>query len=280
MLKRTCRFWGALPLAVAMGLACPAAMGQVTLLGVQYKPDRIFAEHECFWHQDQLPGPCGPSAPMGASVHVFLLNSGPTAVTVQDVTLAGISLELALFEEEQVVKRHPVSIYFGLAHGTITQQQFDTLVAAGEPVWYKADTKTIPAGGTAQIAVRLRQVPLTPSVSIQVIHTDGSTSATVPIDASQPRVAGATFSSDLARVFLYWRRGDGTAPTTILMDGNDVTSSTITVSDPGVDIATSVIQLPQPLSPASLHVYQGIYADGRVASTSARTWVNPFIYGT
>ena len=76
--------------------------------------------------------------------------------------LAGISLELALYEEEQVVKRHPVSIYFALAHGAITQQEFDTLIDAGEPVWYKANPTTIPAGTTGQVVVRLRQVPVTP----------------------------------------------------------------------------------------------------------------------
>ncbi|MGQ9651900.1 MAG: immunoglobulin domain-containing protein [Phycisphaerae bacterium] len=270
-----------IPLFVlAIVVAGSAANAAVTLLGVHYKPDRAFPEYECFWHPDQLPEPCGPSTPMGASVHVLLLNSGPSSVTVQDVTLAGISLELALYEEEQVVKRHPVSIYFALAHGAITQQQFNTLVSAGEPVWYKADPRTIAAGTAAQIVVRLRQVPTTPTVGIAVIHTGGSTVATVPVDPDQPQAAGVSFSSDLNRVYLYWRRGNGTAPTTILMDGINVTASTTTVHDPDVDIAASVLQLAQPLSPASFHVYQGIYTDGRVASAGVRTWANPFIYGT
>lgn len=266
--------------AWVVGLAGSAANAAVTLLGTQYKPDRAFPEHECFWHPSQLPGPCGPSSPMGASAHIFLFNSGPSSVTVQDVTLAGISLELALYEEEQVVKRHPVSIYFALAHGAITQQQFNTLVNAGEPVWYKADPRTIPAGGTAQIVARLRQVPTSPTVDIEIIHSGGSTAATVPVDADPPRAAGVSFSSDLTKVYLYWRRGDGTAPTTIQFDGSDVTASTTTVNDPGLDTAVSVLQLAQPLSPASFHVYQGIYADGRVASAGVRTWANPFIYGT
>jgi len=265
---------------LTIAVAGSAANAAITLIGVQYKPDRALPEYECFWHPDQLPEPCGPSAPMGASVHVFLLNSGPSSVTVQDVTLAGISLELALYEEEQVVKRHPVSIYFALAHGAITQQQFNTLISAGEPVWYKADPKTIPAGGTAQIVVRLRQVPTTPTVGIAVIHTGGSTVATVPVDADQPHAAGVSFSSDLTKVYLYWRRSNGTAPTTILFDGSDVTASTTTVNDPSVETAASVLRSAQPLSPASFHVYQGIYADGRVASAGVRTWANPFIYGT
>jgi hypothetical protein len=30
----------------------------------------------------------------------------------------------------------------------------------------------------------------------------------------------------------------------------------------------------------SFHVYQGVYADGKTATAGARTWVNPFLYGT
>lgn len=265
---------------LAFGMAGTTADGAVTLLGTQYRPDQAFPEHECFWNPSQFPGPCGPSSPMGASVHVFLFNSGPSSVTVQDVTLADISLELALYEEEQVVKRHPVSIYFALAHGAITQQQFNTLVAAGEPVWYKADPKTIPAGGTGQIVVRLRQTPVTPSVSIQILHSGGSIGTTIPVEAGRPQATGVSFSSDLTKVYLYWRGTDGSAPTTVLMNGSNVTANTTTVSDPSVDIAVSVLQLPEPLVPASFHIYQGVYADGRVASTGARTWANPFIYGT
>jgi len=270
----------ALVTSLIVAVVCPAATAQVTVLGVQYRSDRAFPEHECFWHHSDLPGPCGPSEPLGASIHVFLHNSGPSSVTVQDVVLAGISLELALYEEEQVVKRHPVSIYFALAHGAITQQQFDTLVDAGEPVWYKADPATIPAGMTGQVVVRLRQVPVTPSVSIGVVHTGGSTNTTVPVEPDQPQVAGVNFSPDLAKVYLYWRRGNGTAPTTVLMDGSDVTASTTTVSDPTVDLAVSVLQLAQPLSAMSFHVFQGVYADGKTAMAGVRAWANPFIYGT
>jgi hypothetical protein len=261
-------------------MSCAAANAAVTVLDVQYKPDQAFPEHECFWNHSQLPGPCGPSSPLGSSIHVFLHNAGSSSVTVQDVVLAGISLELALYEEEQVVKRHPVSIYFALAHGAITQQQFDTLLDAGEPVWYKAAPTTIPAGTTGQVVVRLRQVPVTPSVSIGVVHTGGSTNITAPVESDQPQVAGVSFSSDLMKVYLYWRRGDGTAPTSILMDGNDVTTNTTTVGDPSVDIVASVLQLAQPLSVMSFHIFQGLYADSRIASAGVRTWANPFIYGT
>ncbi len=252
------------------------AAAQVSLLGIQYRPDQAFPEHDCFWRESQYPGPCSGANPLGASVHVFLKNSGGSPVTVSDVVLAGFSLKEVLVEQEQVVKRHPASIYFA----NLTQTQLNALLAAGEPVWWKSDPAPIPPGGTAQIVVRLRRVPQLTHVDVQVVHSGGSISTSIPVTPDAPRVAGASFSPDLSKVYLYWRRTPGFAPTSILINGVNVTASTTTVSDASIGVAASVVQLSQPLAPGSFHVVQGVYADNRTATAGLRAWVNDFIHGT
>ncbi|MGB9625863.1 MAG: immunoglobulin domain-containing protein, partial [Phycisphaerae bacterium] len=257
-------------------MVCPAATAQVTLLGVQYRPDQAFPEHECFWHYDQLPGPCGPSAPMGASLHVFLHNTGASSVTIQDVTLADQSLNTVLVVQEQSGDRHPASIWFA----DLEPDELQSLLDAGEPVWYKSDPTMIAPGSVGQVVVRLRQVPVIPSVDLVVIHSDGFIATSVPIDSGQPRLVGVGFSTDLATATLYWRRGDGTAPTTVRLDGTDVTARATTVNDSALELAVSVLRLAQPLTAGSFHVFQGVYSDGQTASAGLRAWANKFIYGT
>jgi len=257
-----------------LGMVRAPVTAQVTLLGVQYRPDQAFPEHECFWHPDEFPGPCGPSLPLGASLHVFLHNIGSSSVTVQDVFLNGISLKSSIVQSP-TDGRHPASIWFA----NLSSEELETLLNAGEPVWYKSDPTTIAPGSVGQVVIRLRETPM-PDINIDVVHSEGTTSTTIPINPNQPRVAGVGFSADLATAYLYWRRSDGTAPTTVLLDGDDVTANVTTVNDPNLEIAVSVLQLNQPLTAGSFHVFQGSYADGQTASAGLRAWANKFIYGT
>ena len=79
---------------------------------------------------------------------------------------------------------------------------------------------------------------------------------------------------------MYWRRAAGTgAPTTIQLDGTDVTASATTVNDAAIGFAVSTIQLSQPLAAGSMHIFQGTYADGKTAGAGVRAWSNPFVYG-
>ena len=88
-------------------------------------------------------------------------------MTVQDVNFNGFSLAQILVLHFQVVKRQPASIWLdGLA-----QADLNTLVAAGEPVWYKIDPATIAPGGTSHIVVRLRMTPTIPSINLDVVHS-------------------------------------------------------------------------------------------------------------
>lgn len=267
--------WFSLP-ALVLGAFCAAARADLILLGVQYRADRSFPEYECFWRDSQYPGPCGASDPMGATVHVFLRNTGTSPVAVNDILLAGMSLKDSLVIVEQVVKRHPASIYFA----SLTPEELQTLLDAGEPVWYKTDPATIAPGSTAQAMVRLRQTPQTSTLNVGVVHTAGTLNATVPVAPDQPRPAGVSFSSDLAKAYIYWRRSPaGTAPVSILLDGIEVTAGAHTVSDPALNVAVTVLRPSQPFAPGSFHVFQAVYADGQTATAGVRAMANELIYG-
>ena len=258
---------------VASGVAGAAASAEVTLLGVQYRQDNPYSEYLCLWHDRNYPTSCGADV-VGANVHVYLRNDGASSVTVTDVTLAGYSLNKIL--RERVEGKHPPlhSIYY------YWDNPPQDILDAGEPVWYKADPATIPPSGVAQVVVRLRFVPVTQPISLGIVTSAGTLSATIPVAADLPHLASVGFSPDLTRVYVHWRRSDGDAPTTILMDGSDVTQSATTVGDPTVNFGATVLQFAQPLSPMSYHVFQGVYDDGSKATGSIRAWVNPFVYGT
>jgi hypothetical protein len=261
--------------AAALGGASAGARAELAVLGVQYRADQSFPEHECFWYEGQFPGPCGPSS-RGGSIHVLLRNNGSSPVTVQDVTFGGYSLAELLVLHYQVAKRQPASIWLA----GLSPAQLQQLLGLGEPVWYKTDPATVAPGACTHVAVRLRQTPQASEINLGIVHTAGTTAAVVPVAAAQPRPVGVSFSADLDRAYVYWQRAEGGAPAAVLVDGVDVTARTTTVAEAGVSLAASVIQLAPPLSPGSLHAVQGVYADGKVAIAAARAWNNPFIYGT
>lgn len=257
---------------------CSSANAAITLLGVQYQPDNILPEYQCIWKDRDYPTSCGSSV-QGENVHVFIRNDGSSPVTVSDVTLSGISLKNSLHVRYDAAKRTAYSIWFPPA---LPSDQLQALLDAGEPVWYRINPNPIPAGGSGQIIVRLRYAPKPSSspISVGIISSGGNLTAYIPPEADPPRLANVSFSSDLSKVYLHWRKTGGAAPTTIKMNGQDVTAIATTVGDPTVGFAASTLQLSQPLSPSSLHVFQGFYADGKIASGGARAFVNKFIYST
>ncbi len=253
-------------------IICATTNGEVKVIGVQYQPDRVFSEDNCIWHDRQYPGPCSATVP-GANVKVFVKNTGPSSETINDVTLAGYSLKTVI--QMNSGQGNAASIYYYWSSPP------QAILDAGEPVWYKADPSTpIPAGGIAQAVVRLRYVPTTATVAVGVVGAVNTVVTNITVDASAPQLASVGFSADGTKVYLHWRRNGGAAPATVWMDGTNVTANTMTVGDSTVNFGVSVVQLAVPLSAMSFHVYQGIYADGKKAMAGARTWMNPFLYGT
>ncbi len=249
----------------------PKASAAIEIIGVQYQPDAAFPEYNCYWSNSDYPTSC-PDRPLGCNVHVYLRNTGGSSVTVSDMTLAGYSLNTVI-KYDEYNGHHPYSIYF------YWDNPPQAILDAGEPIWYKGDPAPIPAGGVGQAVVRLRRIPTTSTIAVGVVTTAGTVTTNITVDATVPHLASVTFSTNLTKVYLHWRRTNGAAPVTILMDGTNVTANVTTVGDSSANFAASVLQLSTPLTLGSYHVFQGIYADGKVASASLRAWVNNFIYG-
>jgi len=267
---RDVSFWGAV---LAIGLACSTAHAAVSLLGVQYIDDNVFEEFACEWHDRNYPPPCAADI-KGAHAHVFIKNDGASAITITDVTLAGYSLSTVI--KSRTYGDHPP--FYSIHHYWLTPPQ--DIIDAGEPVWYKGDPKTIPAGGVGQAIIRLRWEPSTPTIAVGVVTTGGTINTTITVNPNQPELASVGYSSDLTKVYLHWRRAGGAAPSTIIMDGADVTADTVTVGDASNNFAVSVISLGAAVSEMSYHVYQGFYSDSATASAGLRTRVQPIMYGT
>ncbi len=269
----------ALALALLTAIACPTVNAAIEVLGVQYQQDNPYPEYRCWYSFGNYPTSCGTSI-TGCNAHVFLKNTGASPVTINDVNFAGYSLN-TIIKTTEFNDHFPSSIYL------YWDDPPADVLNAGEPVWYRADPNPIPAGGTARVVVRLRSLPVTQPVSVGVATGAGTVNTNVAVDASAPVLASVGFSTNRTRVYLHWRRSSpdgppsgGAAPTSVWLNGTNVTSLTSTVGDPAMNFAVSVIQLPTALPNMSYHVFQGRYADGKTATGSLRVWVNRFLYGT
>jgi len=270
---------------VLLGLTCPAASGQVQVLGVHYRADKPFPQYQGFWHEDSnLPEDTGKGGaeeltarePLGASLHVLVKNAGASPLAITDVTFVGESLTKCLAFSDQRKERKPASIFYA----NLPKDRLARLIEAGEPIWLKIDPKTIAPGGTGQVVVRLRQEPQAETAPLVLHHAGGTTPVKVPVMPNQARLAGAYFSKDLKEAYLYFRHAiPGKTPRQVLLDGRDVTSSVSFVNDAAVDVVPGVLRLEQGLAPTSFHVFQGVYDDGQIASAGLRAWCDEFAYG-
>ena len=212
---------------VVLGLCVAAVGAELAVLGAYHRADEPFPQFERYWKEDaNLPDdPEGEqgvrevehSELLGGSAHVFLRNDGREPLAIKDVLLDSMSLTESIAFSDQRNKRKPASIFFA----NLTPRVRDRLIAAGEPVWWKADPREIPPGGTGQVVVRLRHKPQADSIRLDIRHARGTSNVTIPIGQPQPRVAGIGFSPELNVVYLYFRHpaAPGRAPSSILLDG-------------------------------------------------------------
>ncbi len=249
----------------------------LTVIGTQYRMDQLFPEFNCYYSSGNYPTSCGNPQP-GATVFVCVKNTGAAAETISDAILGSYSLKtviktsLANYNPKQLS-----SIYF-----TWDDPPDDIEFGLGEPVWWRADPPTVPVGGVAQVAVRLRKVPTNPNLNFGVVSTSGTITTNITVDSTAPRIASIGYSEDRKKIYLHWRRSTGgsAAPTSVWLNGTNVTSLTTTVGDPGYNFAASVISLPTGLPHFSYHVYRGVYGDGKTATAGQRAWTNKFVYCT
>src|SRR5512136_2485901 len=169
MTESYCGCARAVLVALMIGLACDAANAAVTIVGTQYQPDPYFPEFDCYWNASAYPGACRTPI-RGATLHVYVKNTGTAAVTIDDVNLTTPS---ATYSLKTIIKTSTASynpdgqssIYFYWDNPPAD------VMAAGEPVYYRFDPPTIGAGKVGRVAVRMRYVPTTPTVTLSVVTT-------------------------------------------------------------------------------------------------------------
>ncbi len=273
--------------AMLAGLVIPAmATAAPQVLGTHYRADVPFPQFGRFWGDHCLLGEdwaeaVGRTIPrataLGGSLHLFIRNDDTGPLTIEDVTLQGISLRKAIAFSDQRRVRKPASIYFS----SLTARERQTLIDAGEPVWWRVDPPIVGPGETAEVTVRLRYVPKIPELRLEYRAGNLAMRAGVAIEEALPRIESVSFAQDLARVYLYLRdpRTPGAKPERLFLDGQDITNRCRMFSDPGIELTPAVVQLRAPLTPGSLHSFQAVYADQRSAWAGVRAFASPFTYG-
>ncbi|HSW44616.1 MAG TPA: hypothetical protein VLM89_03490 [Phycisphaerae bacterium] len=272
-------------IVLSVGVACPAASAELQVLGVHFRADQPYPQYHRLWHEDsndpEIPeGAAAEEAsvkePLGASIHVLVRNTGTSPLKIEDLFYAGESLKGCLVYSDQRKVRKFASITFA----NLPPDRLKKLVAAGEPIWMKADPLTLPPGAAGQVMVRTRRMPPGENIALALKCGPRAIPVTVPLQPRQPRLAGVSFSPDLREVYLYFRHPEkGKAPVKVLLDGTDVTGSAVVSRDATLNISPVVMRLSRPLARGSFHVFQGVYDDGQTASAGLRAWSDEFGYG-
>jgi hypothetical protein len=261
-----------------------------------YRPDVRFPEFAPMWREGwSWKDESGervrygrPDMPLGGYLFVYLRNTADQPLPLHDVLLEGVSLSQAIVPEGTSVGRkqakgggegkYPSSIRFS----KLPKDRIDRLVAAGAPVWWKAEPAVVAPGESVEIVIRLRRDPSVEDLTVGVPLAAGRTAETrVRVAQRQPRFSSISFAPGLARVCAYVQHpsGKGLAPTRILMDGLDLTPACRIVADPAVDTSVVTIALPAALKPGSFHVFGAEFADGTLAMAGLAAWQSGFLYG-
>ncbi len=254
----------------------------VKVFGTDYFADTPFPQFMNMWHegfalsqgQEYLLQKDAP----GAYVFVHFENIGSKPVKVADVAVEGVKLSEGLGRTNDAIH----DLYgHSISKSKLPAEQIDKLRSAGEPMWWKAEPRTVPAKGVGQIVIRLRRQPKADALKIE-IRTDGGTAeASVSTKNENPRFAGFHFSPELDTVYAYLRHpsGKGIKPDRLFMDGKNVTQLARLGSDESVDVVPVVIKLPKPLEAMSYHCLRVGYPDGTAATAGICAWGNELVYG-
>lgn len=255
-------------LSVAGALACSA----LDVLDAFYRPDRMLPEWNGFYSSNYKPGDTPPTITASGALCIYVKNSGTGSAQIDDVTINGQGLASGIRYDTSKAYRcdgapYAASVYVG--------NDRLTLIDAGVPIWWRVDQNPIPAGGTAEIYVRMRTRVLT---TLSVSFTGAASPVSIPVTNNViPRVAGYAMSSDMGTVFLYLRHPTkGTLPTQILIDGVDKTSSCTIGTDSDVDIVPVKCVLSAAFARGSFHTFQAVYSGGAKATTGLRVFYDNF----
>lgn len=273
--------------ALVCGLSAALARGEsLDVVGATYRADTPFPQYLPLWLEAWAQADAAGESlqtiqdknPLGGYVHLYMRNTTGQAIDIADVQLDGVSLVAALvFAKDKTSGFNPASIHFS----KLAKPDLDRLIAAGEPVWWKADPPSVPPGGFSELVVRLRHAPQARAVTLKVVARTAAAERRIEANRAQPEIVGSAFAPGLGQVFLYVRRPgtDGAAPTKVLIDGEDVTSRSSMASDKAIDTMPIVTRLGKPLTKGSFHCFQVACADGSAAVAGIRAFSDELVYG-
>ncbi|MGQ9455634.1 MAG: hypothetical protein ACUVRS_04265 [Armatimonadota bacterium] len=257
------------------------------LTGTYWFPDKPFPEYMHLWQEgwsfkDEEGNKliyATPNMPLGGYVFLFYRNTNKIRVTVRDLVYQGIPLSKALVKNEEP-KRAEDKFYSSILFSKLPKQQIQTLKTLGWPVWWKAEPASVEPGDYGKITLRLRRVPKSARLQIDVLFEEGRLSTSVYTTRVYPRFSTIAFSPDLAIVYLYPNYPkQNVMPRKVYIDDMDVTNLATVSWDRSLNTAAVVIKLKNPLEWMSYHNYRVVYEDGAVAQYGLRTWAREMVYG-
>lgn len=278
-----------IPLLALTVALCATAQGAspLELMDAQYRADEAFPQFDALWGggtsaaDNALHNGAGvPRFALGGYLHVYVRNAGAQAVSISDVEMDGISLNEAIaFSDQRKFKKvtYAASIYFS----KLPKEQIDRLIALGEPVWYRAQPSEIGPGQSAEVVIRLRKDPPASTLPLRLRLSDGSTlDFAVPTGNAPDRISDISFSEDLDTAYVFFRsQQPGRAPAHVLLDGVDVTASSVIGRDASLTAAPVVVRPGKAFSKGGYYSFKGVYEDGRSATAGVRAYPHELMYG-
>ncbi len=215
--------------------------------------------------------------PLAGSAHVYLKNTGTNPLSIEDVEFAGISLKRAIAFSDQDVRREadPASVFFS----DLSEAERNKLIAAGDPIWWRARPSRVLPDETCEVTVRFRANPTSGTVKLTINTKDNAPlEVTIPMKP-RPRFEYISFSRDLKGITAFCSTVLSKPPQRIFLNGQDITKVCVIRFDPELDVCPVVAKLEVPLKRGSYCCLQAVYPDGSKATELIKVWSDEPAYG-
>lgn len=148
--------------------------------------------------------------PPGATLHAIVRNTSNHSVEIEQVLLNDVDLSRHLVPQHREHSGIRAASYLLNDATTTPATTRERLEQLGAPIWYQVRPNPIPAGGFAELVVRLRRLPEPKRLELAVKESEGQ-QVKVRLGRERPAalsIASVCFSEGIDRVFLYLRRSD------------------------------------------------------------------------
>ena len=285
--------------------ACCCLAGEIVIEAACFTPDEVFPEYGQYWwedwsHKDE-DGFNLQFYPQyftqGGAFHVYLRNTSAEPMKIEDILLDGASLKQGVRRAPtRATKMKAQHLYTGQPDATNDAKiasiyiksgqespsaELKTLIEVGEPIWYRVLPNPVPAGETAEVVVRLRDLPKKAKVGFE-FKTDKSLSLKCEVSCAKLplRIGYVGFNSEKVYLYLEGTAEVSPAITGVYLDNTDVTSQSEFLSKSFYkNVLSVVITLREPLKTGSYHTIKIITASGVAIANKIRAWDNFFPIG-